>query len=132
MARSHTAPVRLLYCSPDVAVTVVSKDVRDASPFPSPTSLWTWALVRQITSAVRQPNGPGRSDRAPMSAAGPGRASAARREPIATPGAIAVQTYEDAFAVDVPGISVPQNGCEETGVKPVSLALTIQAQLFES
>jgi hypothetical protein len=51
---------------------------------------------------------------------------------ISTPDTTAGHAYEDAFAVDVPGMSVPQNGCDETGVKPVLFALTIHAQLFES
>ena len=49
-----------------------------------------------------------------------------------TPGTSVRRVYEEAVAVDVPGMSVPQKGCDETGVKPVLLALTIQAQLFES
>lgn len=53
------------------------------------------------------------------------------REPRTAPGAPA-ETYEDAFAVAVPGMSEPQNGCDETGVNPDLPALTIHAQLFES
>jgi hypothetical protein len=51
---------------------------------------------------------------------------------IATHEVTAKQTYEEAFAVEVPGMSVPQKGWDDTGVKPVLFALTIQAQLFES
>ena len=49
MARSHTAPVQLLCSSPDVAITVVSDEVDDASP--SPLTHPSTGLERLCTKA---------------------------------------------------------------------------------
>ena len=117
-----------------MAVTVVSKDADDASPFPSSRCSPGWCACAP-THKRRSPAEKTRSLGPRTHAGGDWPRKRQRIAPAARyrlPARAWGTTYEDAVAVDVPGMSVPQNGCDETGVKPVLFALTIQAQLFES
>jgi hypothetical protein len=73
----------------------------------------------------------GSVDPVPVRRTGPRGDRLFRLVPVVTAGGRRRARY-DALAVDVPARSLPQNGCDETGVNPLDPAFITQVQSFES